>query len=61
MSETFQSRHLGPRPTDIDTMIEDLGAGSLAALVDDIVPSDIRLAQPLTTDAAESEAATIAG
>ncbi len=47
VSDTFQSRHLGPRAEDIRRMLAAVGAPSLDALIDEIIPADIRLAQPL--------------
>jgi glycine dehydrogenase len=43
--ESFQSRHIGPRPDDLDAMLEVLGAASLDALVDEAVPRAIRRQQ----------------
>ncbi len=60
MSDTFQSRHLGPRATDLPAMLSAVGAASLDALVHDIVPADIRLTAPLALPAAESEAGYLA-
>ncbi len=57
MSDTFQSRHIGPRPSDLTAMLEAVDAPSLDALIDQIVPSDIRLGAPLALPPAESEAA----
>ena len=56
MSDTFQSRHLGPRPHDVAAMLEAVGASSLDQLINEIVPADIRLKAPLAVPAAESEA-----
>ncbi|MEZ5318632.1 MAG: aminomethyl-transferring glycine dehydrogenase [Vicinamibacterales bacterium] len=55
--ESFESRHLGPRPADLPGMLEAVGAVSLDALIDEIVPADIRLARPLALPPAETEAA----
>jgi len=55
VSDTFQSRHLGPRPGDVGRMLETVRAASLDALIDEVVPADIRLAAPLPLPAAESE------
>ena len=56
MSDTFQSRHLGPRPHDVAAMLEAVGASSLDQLINEIIPADIRLKAPLAVPAAESEA-----
>jgi len=55
VSDTFQSRHLGPRGDDIAHMLTVVGAKSLDALMADIVPPDIRLDRPLALPGAESE------
>jgi glycine dehydrogenase len=54
-TEQFISRHLGPRPDDIRTMLDTLGYASLDALIDAVVPKDIRLDRPLDLPAARSE------
>ena len=55
VSDTFQSRHIGPRDEDVAAMLKVVGARSLDALVGDIVPADIRLPAPPALPAAESE------
>ena len=54
-TDTFLQRHLGPSPDDIDEMLTVVGARSLDALVDDALPSGIRLDQPLDLAPAVSE------
>jgi glycine dehydrogenase len=54
-SDAFQFRHLGPRPEDVREMLEAVGASSLDALMDEIVPRDIRLSRPLDLPPAETE------
>ena len=44
---TRSIRHIGPRDDDIRHMLEAVGAASLDALIDEIVPPDIRLRRPL--------------
>jgi glycine dehydrogenase len=56
VTDTFASRHIGPRGADLDAMLDDVGATSLEALIDEIVPRAIRLSTPLDI-AAETEAA----
>ncbi len=46
-TDLFVSRHIGPREEDIKEMLNYVGASSLEALVDEIIPEDIRLAEPL--------------
>ncbi len=54
-TENFIARHLGPRPDDIRAMLDTLGYESLDALMDAVVPADIRLRRALDLPAARSE------
>ena len=38
----FSDRHIGPRQNDIDAMLDSLGVGDMAELIDKTVPSSIR-------------------
>lgn len=61
---SFIERHLGPRSADAEQMLETLGYSSLDALMDAVVPSQIRLDGdlPLPAPLSEHEAqAKIAG
>jgi glycine dehydrogenase len=51
----FADRHIGPSPDERDAMLEAIGASSLDALIDEVVPRDIRLDKPLNLPPAESE------
>jgi len=53
--DKFVFRHIGPRPSDLEPMLEAVGAPSLDALIDEAIPADIRLTAPLELPAAESE------
>ncbi len=53
--ERFTYRHIGPRPEDIDDMIQGLGYASLDALIDAVVPDDIRLRRPLALPKGRTE------
>lgn len=55
MSANFQSRHIGPRTTDITAMLATVNATSIDALIDETIPSNIRLTQPLNLPTAMSE------
>ncbi|MFV0505683.1 MAG: aminomethyl-transferring glycine dehydrogenase [Bacteroidales bacterium] len=46
-SNSFVSRHVGPRPTDIDKMLDSIGVKSMNELIDKTVPKSIRLDLPL--------------
>ena len=46
----FASRHIGPRPEDIEQMLETLGYTSMEDFIEGVVPADIRLSSPLSLD-----------
>ena len=48
-------RHIGPSPREMDGMLEAIGADSLDALIDRIVPADLRQTRPLGWGKALSE------
>ncbi|HKI95643.1 MAG TPA: aminomethyl-transferring glycine dehydrogenase, partial [Gemmatimonadales bacterium] len=54
-ADAFVSRHNGPRPDDVAAMVATLGFDSLDALIDAVVPPDIRLRRPLDLPAAATE------
>ena len=53
-------RHIGPSPAEMAEMLKSVGAPSLDALIDAIVPDDIRLKTPMTWGKALSEQAVLA-
>jgi len=53
--ERFTSRHIGPRPQDIEDMLESLGYPSLDGFIDAVVPEEIRLRRPLALPKGKSE------
>jgi len=53
--DQFLWRHIGPSPEETRQMLDSLGYPSLEALVDEAVPSQIRLKQPLRLPAARNE------
>jgi glycine dehydrogenase len=53
--QQFQRRHIGPQPTDIQQMLSLLGYQLLDELIDQAVPSAIRLQQPLQIGEGRSE------
>ena len=55
-ADRFADRHIGPRDTDIAAMVAAVGAASLDALIDEAVPSGIRLDRPLDVPGPETEA-----
>lgn len=58
--DTFPRRHLGPSPFDIERMVEVLGVESLDALIDEAVPPQIRLKEPLHLEPPRSESEVLA-
>src|SRR5258708_13032703 len=54
-ADRFAARHIGPTPDDVRAMLAELGYDSLDALIDAVVPDDIRLKKPLNLPAAKSE------
>ncbi len=55
-ADRFSDRHIGPNERDVRVMLKAVGAGSLEALIDEAVPSDIRLASLLQVPGPETEA-----
>ncbi len=39
----FIPRHIGPRETDISSMLKTVGAGSLDDLIEKVIPANIRM------------------
>jgi glycine dehydrogenase len=58
--DTFAPRHIGPRGDDVAAMLEAVGAPSLDALIDEVIPASIRLGKPLSLPPGESESAYLA-
>ena len=54
--DEFARRHLGPAPQDIERMLESMGVPSLDALIDEVVPQNIRTKTSLGVGPARSEA-----
>ncbi|NKB89765.1 MAG: aminomethyl-transferring glycine dehydrogenase [Acidobacteria bacterium] len=55
MGDDFVSRHIGPRESDCETMLEQVGASSLTDLVDQTLPGSIRSAETFMGREALSE------
>ncbi len=51
----FAPRHIGPRPSQIESMLATVGAGSLESLLDEVVPASIRSHSPMDLPAPLSE------
>ncbi|RMG44764.1 MAG: glycine dehydrogenase (aminomethyl-transferring) [Acidobacteria bacterium] len=56
----FAARHIGPRPSDVEAMLREVGADSLEQLVAETIPGPIRLRRDLDLPAARSEADVLA-
>jgi glycine dehydrogenase len=56
----FSDRHIGPDPDQVSTMLAAVGYGSLAELVDAVVPPSIRLPEPLDLAPAAGESEVLA-
>ena len=48
ISNNFLQRHLGPTAEDIQTMLKAIGVDSVEQLIEQIIPDNIRVKQPLT-------------
>lgn len=56
----FAARHIGPSASQQQDMLAAIGVGSMAELIDQTVPSAIRLQQPLDLPAPRTEAEALA-
>jgi glycine dehydrogenase len=54
-ADTFVARHLGPRRSEIESMLAAVGAESLDQLIDDTIPSGIRMSRPTTLGPGKAE------
>ncbi len=58
--EDFIRRHIGPNAQQTAAMLADIGAASVDALIDEIVPADIRLAQLPAIEESKTEVQALA-
>src|SRR5262245_32276183 len=58
--EAFADRHIGPRASDLATMLQTVGVGSLDELIGRTVPTAIRTSRPLALPPARTEAEALA-
>ena len=54
-SNEFQSRHIGPRPSDLTDMLTAIGESSMSSLIDHTVPANIRMKRSLKLPEAMTE------
>ncbi|MFQ3277830.1 MAG: glycine dehydrogenase, partial [Colwellia sp.] len=59
-TEDFIRRHIGPSESQTQSMLKDLGVESVDALIDQIVPSDIRLADLPNIEESKTEVQALA-
>ena len=52
---SFLSRHVGPRPEEVQKMLKTIGVSSLDSLIEQTIPSEILLKKPLSVGKAMSE------
>ena len=55
LTDPFVDRHIGPRPEEIQLMLDKIGYASLDALIEDTIPADIRLGQSLNLEESQTE------
>src|SRR5690625_1765974 len=46
-TDCFSLRHIGPRPSDVQEMLDTIGVSSISQLIDETIPTNIRLDKPL--------------
>ncbi|WP_339923006.1 aminomethyl-transferring glycine dehydrogenase [uncultured Cyclobacterium sp.] len=54
-SEKFRNRHISPSENDLQEMLKTIGVDSLETLIDETIPKNIRLKQPLQLPPPQSE------
>ena len=54
-TDSFALRHIGPRRNDLPKMLQIIGVESMEQLIDETIPSDIRLQEDLSLAPALSE------
>lgn len=55
IQDNFETRHIGPRESDVAEMLKVVGGDSLDQLINEIIPSDIQLREPLKLEKGMSE------
>ncbi|MBM3847697.1 MAG: aminomethyl-transferring glycine dehydrogenase, partial [Verrucomicrobia bacterium] len=59
-TDVFESRHIGPCASELQSMLAACGCESMDELIRDTIPSDIRIQSPLCLPPAQGEHATLA-
>ena len=57
--DAFVGRHIGPSDTDVQQMLDVVGADSLDGLIQSTIPADLMAKEPFELPVAESEVATL--
>ena len=55
MQNEFQLRHIGPRPSDVEAMLQTIGVNSLTQLIEEAVPANIRMKHTLSIGEPQTE------
>ncbi len=55
ITNNFVHRHIGPRGKDLEKMLKKIGVSSVDQLIDETIPSAIRLKKPLAVEGGMSE------
>ncbi len=59
-TDDFVGRHIGPRPADLERMLEVVGVSSVDELIEEAVPAPIRMTQPLALPGPRTETDVLA-
>ena len=59
-ADNFIPRHIGPRKTDLDSMLQTIGVESIDELIDETIPTSIRMTEALDLPDRLSEREVIA-
>ena len=59
-TDTFADRHIGPRPADVELMLEKVGYASLDELIEGAIPAHTRYYQPLKLSKPRTESEMLA-
>ena len=59
-TDTFTDRHIGPRPADVELMLQKVGYASLDELIEDAIPAHTRYYQPLKLSKPRTESEMLA-
>ena len=46
-SDSFKNRHIGPSHLQVEEMLKIIGSNSIDSLIDETIPSSIRVIEPM--------------